>query len=59
LGRSRRFGRLGRIDYLFETGSNDVIVVKGEKEYLIPYRKDFIISIDLEKEKMIVDWGLE
>lgn len=49
---------LGVVDHLFETGSNDVLVVKnGENEYLIPYiLEQFVLSIDLDKNQMIVDW---
>lgn len=48
---------LGKIIYLLETGSNDVMVVKDEKEYAIPYlRGEVVISIDLEKREMHVKW---
>jgi len=49
---------LGIIDHLFETGANDVIVVKGEKEILIPYTDDAIIQVDLKQQKIIVDWEI-
>ena len=48
---------LGVIDYLFETGANDVLVVKGDRERLIPYvQGDVIKGIDLEQGEMRVDW---
>lgn len=48
---------LGQVSHLFETGSNDVLVVKGEKEYLIPYIFDqYILHIDLENGRIEVDW---
>ena len=48
---------LGSIDYLFETGSNDVIVVKGDRERLIPYIRDqVVVEVDLEGGRMTVDW---
>lgn len=50
---------LGVVDYLFETGSNDVIVTKGEKTHLIPYLPHVILSIDLEKQLIMVDWELD
>jgi len=51
---------LGQIDYLFETGSNDVLVVKGERERMIPYIfQQVVLEIDLKKGQMIVDWDAD
>lgn len=52
---------LGVVDYLLETGANDVLVVKaGEKERLIPFLQgQFVKKIDLESGLMIVDWDPE
>ena len=62
---------LGVIDWLFDTGSNDVIVVKGdgvisektgkpEPERMIPFlMDDVVVSVDLEKRLMIVDWSYD
>ncbi|MCF6322760.1 MAG: ribosome maturation factor RimM [Gammaproteobacteria bacterium] len=51
---------LGKIDHLFDTGANDVVVVKGDRERLIPFvHGDVITDIDLEKGLMIVDWDPE
>jgi 16S rRNA processing protein RimM len=48
---------LGQIDHLFETGSNDVLVIKGEKTHLIPYLKgNTVLKIDLPNKIMVVDW---
>lgn len=48
---------LGKISYFFETGANDVFVVQGKKERLIPYLPDQVVKhIDLTKKSMIVDW---
>ncbi len=48
---------LGRIDSLIETGANDVLVVKGDQERLIPFlQKDVVRSVDLEGGKIHVSW---
>ena len=48
---------LGTISHLFETGANDVVVVEGEREYLIPYTWGLAVrSVDLQAGLMIVDW---
>ena len=47
---------LGVVDYLVDTGSNNVIVTKGEKERWIPYIEPFLLSIDQEKRLILVDW---
>jgi 16S rRNA processing protein RimM len=48
---------LGTVDHLIETGANDVLVVKGERERLIPYvRGSVIASVDLDDRVIRVDW---
>ncbi|WP_456268226.1 ribosome maturation factor RimM [Kushneria sp. AK178] len=49
---------LGRVEYLFETGANDVLVVRGEdRERLIPFLPDDVIQkVDLQGGIMTVDW---
>ena len=48
--------KLGVVDYLVDTGSNNVLVTKGKKEYWIPYVEPFLVSIDKENREIIVDW---
>jgi 16S rRNA processing protein RimM len=48
---------LGEIDHLFETGSNDVLVVKGDRERLIPFIWEQVVQeVDLEERRVVVDW---
>jgi len=54
---------LGNVDHLFETGSNDVLVVHpatgsiDQQERLIPYLwGDVVTAVDLERGEMTVDW---
>ena len=48
---------LGVVDHLFETGANDVVVVRGEREHLLPFvRGEVIRNIDLQRRVMEVDW---
>ena len=49
---------LGTVERLMETGSNDVIIVKNDdRQHYIPYiLDDFVIEIDLDKKRMLVDW---
>lgn len=48
---------LGVVDHLFETGANDVLVVRGERERLIPYvRGQVIKAVDLGRGELRVDW---
>jgi len=50
----------GVVDHLLETGANDVLVVKGDRERLIPFlMHDVIRRVDLESGDMEVDWDPE
>ncbi len=51
---------LGVVDYLFETGSNDVMVVAGERERLIPFiRDEVVVKVDKEQGVIVVDWDVD
>jgi len=48
---------LGTVDHLMETGANDVLVVDGDREHLIPFVLDkVIVNVDLDKAEIQVDW---
>lgn len=50
---------LGKVKYLMETGSNDVLVIGGEQDFAIPYLlDDVILSIDLDKKEIHVCWEI-
>jgi len=52
--------KLGIVDHLLETGANDVLVLKGDRERLIPFVQGPVIhEIDLAAKRMIVDWDPE
>ncbi|MDH4609502.1 ribosome maturation factor RimM [Pseudomonas sp. BN102] len=56
---------LGRIDHLLETGANDVMVVKpcagslDDRERLLPYTEQCVLSIDLDVGEMRVEWDVD
>jgi 16S rRNA processing protein RimM len=48
---------LGRVSGLMATGSNDVLMVKGERERLIPFiRGQVVKQVDLDAGLIQVDW---
>ncbi len=47
---------LGRVDSLVDTGSNHVIIVNGRVEHWVPYIEPYLVSVDIDKQKIIVDW---
>lgn len=48
---------LGTVDHLLETGANDVLVVTGERERLIPFVPGHVVDdVDLERGEIRVDW---
>ncbi len=48
---------LGRVERLFSTGANDVLVVQGDRERLLPFVwGDVIKDVDFERGRIEVDW---
>lgn len=48
---------LGTVTGLMETGANDVLVVQGDRERLIPYVPDvYVRQVDMASGRIIVDW---
>jgi 16S rRNA processing protein RimM len=51
---------LGVITEMLATGSNDVMVVRGERERMLPYLPgQFVLAVDLAARKVKVDWDPE
>lgn len=52
--------RLGRVERMMETGANDVMVVSGDRERLIPFvTGEFVKDVDLDAGRIEVDWDPE
>jgi 16S rRNA processing protein RimM len=50
----------GTVTEIMPTGANDVLVVQGEKRYLIPYLPgQFIIEINDSQQMITVDWDVD
>ncbi|MEW5837220.1 MAG: ribosome maturation factor RimM [Pseudomonadota bacterium] len=51
---------LGVVDHLLETGANDVLVVHGERERLLPLVVgSVVVQVDLVERRMTVDWDAD
>ena len=57
---------LGQVDYLLDTGANDVLVVKAtddsvdDRERLIPWLVDSVVTkIDTESRSVWVSWYVD
>ena len=47
--------KVGTLKDVLQYSANDVYVVKGDKEYLIPSTLKFVPEINIEEKKMIID----
>ena len=47
---------LGQVAEIFATGANDVLVVRGERERLIPFVGSVVERVEVENSRLLVDW---
>jgi 16S rRNA processing protein RimM len=51
---------LGIVDSLLETGANDVLIVKGERERAVPFIQGWtVVKVDTDAGRIVVDWDPE
>ncbi len=47
--------QIGTVTGLMRTGGTELLVVKGEKEYLIPFATSICVKVDVDKKRIIID----
>ncbi|MDH3218358.1 MAG: ribosome maturation factor RimM [Gammaproteobacteria bacterium] len=51
---------LGTVAAMMETGADDVMVLEGDRERLIPFVIDEIVTeVDLDRRRLVVDWSTD
>jgi 16S rRNA processing protein RimM len=51
---------LGTVSHLLDTGANHVLVVRGDRERLIPFAQpQYVIDVDFDTRRIVVDWDPE
>ncbi len=56
---NRQGEALGAVSTLLETGASPVLVVKGERERLVPFVPAVVLEVDLDAGRIMVDWGAD
>ena len=50
---------LGIVVRILETGANDVLVVRGERERLVPFVATVVREVDFVRAVIRLDWGVD
>lgn len=50
---------LGEVDSLMDNGVHGILVVRGDRERLIPFVPAYVIEVDREGRRILVDWGAD
>jgi len=46
---------LGTVKQLMRTGGTEVLVIEGEKEYLVPFAESICTEVDIENKRIVID----
>jgi 16S rRNA processing protein RimM len=47
--------KIGKVAELMRTGGTELLVVKGDKEYLIPFATSICVEVDVDKKRIVID----
>ena len=50
---------LGRVERILETGANDVLVVRGERERLVPFVATVVREVDFARGVIRLEWDVD
>ena len=51
---------LGKVVNMQETGANDVLVVQGERKFMLPWvMREVVQQVDMDAGRIVVDWDPE
>lgn len=51
---------LGRVSHLFDTAANQVLVVEGDRQRLVPFVEgQFVLGVDFDAGRIDVDWDAD
>jgi len=46
---------IGNVRELMRTGGTEILVVKGDKEYLIPFAESICVEVDIDNKRIVID----
>ena len=46
---------IGKVTELLRTGGTEILVVKGHKEYLIPFAESICTEVEVDKKRIVID----
>lgn len=51
---------LGSVVGMLDTGANDVLIVRGQRDRLVPYVEGvYVRNVDLANRRLVIDWRLD
>jgi 16S rRNA processing protein RimM len=51
--------KLGKVDHFRATPAGTLIVIRGEQELWVPFVKERIVKVDLERKRIVLDWSAD
>jgi 16S rRNA processing protein RimM len=51
--------RLGKVDHFRTTPGGTMVVIRGEQELWVPFVKERIVKVDLERNCIVLDWSAD